>query len=350
MMCMSLEQQIKDQARALGFDAVGIADAAPIDPEHAGHFEAWLRAGCAGPLDYLHRHLDTRLHPARLLEGAQSVIVVALHYQTSTVAAGWAEPAICPETMETLSPERVGRVAQYAQYEDYHPFMKCLLRELADFLRANTEGTPRFKLCVDSAPVAEKALAVRAGLGFLGRHHLLIHPRLGPQVLLGEIITTVDLQPDAPVEGSCGDCHRCLEACPTGALRADGLLDARRCISCLTQEEWNEWNDGILECWNTGRQASHHSTIPSFHHSNRTPDWLFGCDECLRACPFQHQAPARTNARFRWYPERAVLHLRAVLEMTNAEFETRFHDSPIRRLGLERLQRNARLCLAARDP
>jgi epoxyqueuosine reductase len=381
MICMSLEQQIKDQALALGFDAVGITDAAPLDPEHAAHFQAWLRAGCAGPLDYLCRHLDKRLHPARLLDGAKSVIVVALHYQAPAPAVGWAVPTTSiaseetadtaqptgdkpsgsraedggrradqnrnPESeIRTLSPQRVGRVAQYAQYEDYHPFVKSLLRELADSLRAKTDATQRFKLCVDSAPVAERALAARAGLGFIGRHHLLIHPRLGPQVLLGEIITTVDLQPDAPVEGSCGDCHRCLEACPTGALRADGFLDARRCISCLTQEQWDEWNDGMLECWNTGKETSPHSTIPSFQHSNRSIDWLFGCDECLRACPFQHQAAARTNPRFRWYPERAVLHLRAVLDMTHAEFETRFHDSPIRRLGLERLQRNARLCLA----
>jgi epoxyqueuosine reductase len=316
----------------LGFDAAGITDASPIGPEHMEHFEAWLRAGYAGRMDYMHRHLEKRTHPAKLLDGAKSVIVVALNYKppAPATAVGWALPTGSPETLESVGTahptgrEPVGKVAQYAQYEDYHPFLKSRLHELADFIRARTDEAQRFKICVDSAPLAEKAWAVRAGLGFLGKNHLLIHPQLGPQILLGEVITTVDLRPDDPVEGSCGECDRCLKACPTGALRADGFLDASRCISCLTQYGGPDESAG------------------------RINGWLFGCDECLMACPFQWHASTRANPQFRWYPERAALNPREVLEWTSEEFEARFRDSPIRRLGLERLQHNARLCLADR--
>jgi len=309
MTAMSLEQEIKDKALALGFDAVGITDASPIAAEHVEHFEAWLRSGCAGRMDYMHRNLEKRVHPAKLLDGAQSVIVVALNYGVDMV--GTAHPT---------RGEPVGNVAQYAQYEDYHPFIKSLLGELADFIRAQTDAAQRFKICVDSAPLAEKALAVRAGLGFLGKNHLLIHPRFGPQILLGEIATTVSLHPDQEHRGSCGGCDRCLKACPTGALRPEGFLDASRCISYLTQYD-------VEVAPSSGR------------------NWLFGCDECLLACPYQQNAPACANRRFKWYAERAELSLREALELTAEAFEARFHDSPVKRLGLETFKRNVRRCL-----
>jgi len=327
---MSWEQEIKDKALALGFDAVGITDASPLDAEHAAHFETWLRCGYAGRMDYLHRNPDRRFHPAGLLEGAKSVIVVALSYKSAEATMDGGE----------------GRVAQYAQYEDYHPFIKARLRELVDFLRTKTDERQRFKICVDSAPLAEKALAVRAGLGFIGKNHLLIHPRLGPQILLGEVVTTVDLHPDQPIGGSCGACDRCLQACPTGALRPDGFLDARRCLSYRTQ--YGREEDGILEYGHHGVMGTQPSTIPSFHHSNPSGPWLFGCDECLLACPFQRSAPACANPHFRRYAERAGLNLREVLAWTPEEFEARLHDSPLRRLGLERLKQSAIECLKQR--
>jgi epoxyqueuosine reductase len=304
---MSVEQEIKNKALELGFDAAGITDASPIGREHVEHFEAWLRTGYAGRMHYMHRNLPKRIDPAQLLEGARSVIVVALSYKPPAPAT-----AVAPPT--TLA---VGKIAQYTQYEDYHPFIKSLLRKLADFLQYQTGRAERFKLCVDSAPVMEKALAIRAGLGFIGKNHLLIHPQLGPQVLLGELITTADLQPDQPVRGTCGSCDLCLRACPTGALRSDGFLDARQCISYQTQYE----------------------------PSPEGTSWLFGCDECLLACPYQQRAPDSTNRCFKRYTERENLTLDEVTGLTPEEFETRFHDSPIRRLGLERLKCNARRCL-----
>jgi epoxyqueuosine reductase len=309
MMRMSLEQEIKDQARTLGFDAVGITDTAPLGAEHVEHLERWLRSGCAGRLEYMHRNLEKRLHPAHLRKGAKSVIVVALNYRPPTQDAGG---ATC---------RGAGRVAMYAQYEDYHAFLKALLRELAAFLCMRTRQQDRFKVCVDSAPLAEKALAVRAGLGFIGRNHLLIHPQLGPQIVLGELLTGVPLQPDPPAEGACLGCNRCIKACPTGALRSDGLLDATRCISYLTQYG------------------------PEQAPGGSTGNWLFGCDECLSVCPFHEKASACANRRFRFYPERARLSLPDVLEFTPETLAARFHDSPLRRLGLEGMKRNARRCL-----
>jgi epoxyqueuosine reductase len=340
MTIMGVEQEIRDKALELGFDAVGITDVARIGSEHVERFEAWRQAGCAGRMEYMHRNVEKRFDPAQLRKGAQAVIVVALNYKP-------------PSEIHDLPAGPVGRVAMYAQYEDYHLFIKDLLRELAGFLCMKAGRQDRFKICVDSAPVAEKALAVRAGLGFIGKNHLLIHPQLGPQLLLGELLTSVPLQPDRPTEGTCLGCNRCMEACPTGALRPDGFLDARRCISYLTQYEPGEEGNvgrmesgiGMMEHWNNGIVGTQHSSIPVFQHSNPTRDWLFGCDECLRACPFHQKAPSCANRRFQVYPERAQLNLQELLELTAEAFEARFRDSPIRRLGLEMLKYNARRCL-----
>lgn len=308
ILSMGIEQEIREKALELGFDAAGITDASPIGREHVEQFEIWLRSGYAGPLQYMHHNVEKRFDPAKLLDGARSVIVVALSYKppATATAVGWALPTI-----------PIGRVAQYAQYEDYHDFIKPRLRKLADFVKSRMDGNCRFKICVDSAPLAEKALAVRAGLGVIGKNHLLIHPQLGPQILLGEVVTTAVLKPDAPSQGDCGDCDLCLRACPTGALRPDGFLDARLCTSCLTQ----------------------------YGSSSGTGDWLFGCDECLLACPHQQRAHASANREFKRYIEQARLDLREVIELTPEAFETKFHDSPIRRLGLDGLKNNARRCL-----
>ncbi|MBN1507745.1 MAG: tRNA epoxyqueuosine(34) reductase QueG [Sedimentisphaerales bacterium] len=315
---MNLEQEIKGKALELGFDAAGITDASPIDTVHVERLNAWLDAGFAGGMPYMHRHGEKRIDPGKLLAGAQSVIVVALNY---TPGEGPQQAGTCRDHTDARF---FGRVAQYACFQDYHDFMRPLLHELAAFVRERTGKTMRFKVCVDSAPLAERALAVRAGLGFIGKNHMLIHPTLGPEIFLGELISTVKLNADEPSVGTCVSCDRCLRACPTGALRADGQFDASRCISYLTME-----HKGAI-----GRDLA-----------ARIGDRLFGCDECVLACPYHDAAPPCTNRRFRFNPHRRNVDLQRILEMTPPSFETEFAGSALHRLGLDRLQRNARICL-----
>ena len=308
---MSLSQTIKRKALQLGFDAAGITDASPLQDEQVAFFHRWLEAGFAAQMGYMARSLEKRVNPAELLERAESVIVVALAYK----------PPAAQAPTQTIP---AGRVAAYAQYKDYHLVMKSLLRKLADFIESQARKTAKFKLCVDSAPLAERALAARAGLGFLGKNTMLISPELGPQVFLGEIITDLKLDTDRPAQGSCGNCDKCIKACPTGALRRDGLIDANKCISYLTIEHKGDIAGELAQ---------------------RIDDRLFGCDECLLACPNQKQAPPSRNALLKFYPQRASISLQHVMNMNSAGFDAEFADSTIKRTGLQTLKRNAAICL-----
>jgi len=313
MTLMSLEQEIKDRALALGFDDVGITDAAPIDRADVERIEHWLGSGHAGTMQYMHRNLEKRVHPAALLKGAESVIVVALNYRPQDQN----DPA---PTSDTPS----GTVARYARYDDYHDFMKPLLYDLADFIARRTDAKQRFKACVDSVPLAERALAVRAGLGFIGKNHMLIHPKLGPEVFLGELVTTVKLEPDEPTIGLCVACSRCIRMCPTGALQADGGFDASKCINYLTIEHKGEIAPELAE--QTGRR-------------------VFGCDTCILVCPHRHAAPPCRNEGLTYHEDRAELSLPHILTLSAESFEREFAGSPIVRPGLDGLKRNAQVCL-----
>jgi len=311
---MSLEDDIKGKAIELGFDAVGITNALPIDAGQAELLSTWLKAGYAGQMRYMHRNFEKRINPAKLLENAQSVIVVGLNYKP---------PKQQPRQAGAAGP--TGRIAEYAQYEDYHPFIKKRLVKLADFVTSTAGEGVRFKVCVDSAPLAERSVALRAGLGFIGKNHTLIHPVLGPQIFLGEIVTTLRLRPDTPSRCNCAGCNRCMDACPTGALRRDGQFDANKCISYLTIE--------------------YKGPIP-VEAAERMGDRLFGCDECVLACPVQMDAPPCKNKELKFYPDRAGLDLDEVLSLSTESSERRFSDSPIRRPGLDILKRNAQICAA----
>jgi len=302
---------IKQRARELGFDLVGVTDAAPLGPEHINHFRTWIDAGHAGCMKYMQRNLDKRTHPDKLLNGAQSVIVVGLNYKAPEPTSGAPRPGY-------------GDVARYACYEDYHGCVKRRLFLLAEFIEAGCPTAPGFKVCVDTVPLAERALAVRAGLGFIGRNHMLIHPVWGQEIFLGELITTVALPSDAPCTDTCGPCRRCMAACPTGALRADGQLDARKCINYLTIEL-----DTVIPPALAAQMGSR----------------VYGCDACVTACPRQAQTPLCQNTDFRYYPERRQLDLRKCLDWNESMFQQQFRDSPVLRIGLARLQRNARICL-----
>jgi epoxyqueuosine reductase len=385
---MSLSQDIKCKALKLGFDLVGITDTSPIDAKQVKLLTDWLKSGFAGQMSYLRRNLQMRINPAKLLENAQSVIVVGLNYKPPKHSPSLrASPKDARQShhgkFEIASPTSgglamtvpAGKIASYAQYEDYHLFIKKQLHKLSDFINSVTGTNYKFKICVDSAPLAERALAVRAGLGFIGKNHLLINPILGPQVFLGEIITNLELKPlngsgslkacpeqcrraegfgdgrrqaalDAATHRQtlnatdtsratvrrktqpvalCEYCSNCISACPTGALHADGRFDATKCINYLTIEYKGRISTELAE---------------------KIGDRLFGCEECILACPYQQNAPVCKNKQFKSYGDRAELDLQEILELTDKEFKRRFADSVIKRLGLAGLQRNARICLS----
>ena len=311
---MSLSQDIKHKTIELGFDLVGVTDASPIDAEQAEIFAKWLKSGFAGQMDYMHQNLQKRLDPARLFENAQSVIVVGLNYTP---------PKHKPKPHDAAVP--TGRIADYAQYEDYHSFIKERLYKLTDFIKSLAGPGVKSKICVDSVPLAERALAVRAGLGFIGKNHMLINPEFGCRLFLGEIVTDFKLPPDAPIAGDCAGCRKCLDACPTGALRPDGQFDAGACINYLTIEYKGQIPPELAE---------------------KIGDRLFGCDECVVACPYQKNAPACRNMQFKFYRDRTQIDLQEILSLDAKSFEAKFSESPIKRLGLEGLKRNARICLA----
>jgi epoxyqueuosine reductase len=310
---MGLAEDIKQKAFQLGFDLAGITDASALNNKQFELFTDWLAFGHAGRMGYMRDNLDKRTSPAKLLKNAQSIICLGLNYTP-------------PKTQnETATPSApMGTVANYAQYEDYHRFIKKQLRKLTDFIVSSAGAGFDFKICVDSAPLAERALAARAGLGFIGKNHMLINPELGPQILLGEIVTTLKLQTDEPIKADCQNCNKCLTACPTGALRADGRFDANKCISYLTIEYKGE--------------------IPA-DLAQKIGDRLFGCDECVLACPYQTDAPVCENKHFKFYADRAKLNLNEILDMTEVDFEAKFAGSAFTRLGLERLKTNAQICL-----
>ncbi len=310
---MDLSEIIKRKAIEAGFDIVGITDASAIDNKQIGLFEDWLNAGYCAQMAYMERNFEKRIEPAKFLANAQSVIVVGLNYKPSHSSG-----------LEKTANVSVGKVSSYALYENYHIFIKKHLREIIDYIRASTGKNFNYRICVDSAPLAERALAVRAGLGFIGKNHVLTNHQLGNQLLLGEIVTTLKLKADVCVDSNCSACNKCIAACPTGALGKDGCFDANKCISYLTIE---------------------HKGDIAKELAAKIGERVFGCDECLLACPYQKKAPACKNTNFKFYPEKAEINLQEILNFSTADFEKRFADSPIKRLGLDRLKRNAQICL-----
>ena len=301
---IDIATRIKSQAASLGFDACGFAAATPVDDEAVARYDRWIELGHNGCMQWAAGHRDLRRDPSLLLEGAQTVISLALNYYPTRF-----QP---PEAM---------RVAYYAYGRDYHEVLRERLTELAHFIEQITHCATR--PCVDSAPIRERYWAQRAGLGFIGRNNCLIIPGKGSYFFLGEIVTTAQLPPDEPCTLSCGDCGRCIEACPSGALTGDGAADASRCLSCLLIE----------------------------NHDEQLPDWVaqvvgdkvVGCDECQLCCPHNAHAVATTVADFA--PADAVMSLTRdrIAQMSASDFKRTFAHSAISRLRHKTLRRNADL-------
>ncbi len=312
---MSLNStEIKQKALALGFDVVRVTDALPVDSVQVDHFNRWLSLGYADTLSYMHRHQAKRFDPALLHGSTRSILIVGLNYKPAA-------------DLPAQLPAHLGRVAHYAWYPDYHTFIKERLHELLAWIHTRSPLPGKAKVCVDSAPVAERALAQRAGLGFVGKSHMLIHPTLGPELFLGELFLPLVLDPDAPIQKDCGQCRLCVDACPTGALQEDGFFNASRCINTLTIEQKEDIPEALADLMG---------------------DRLYGCDQCVKVCPYTRKAPANTHADFQAIESHKTLSLDAVLEMDETAFERKFMHTPIHRLGLSRLKRNARHVLKNR--
>ncbi len=318
---VQLGREVVQACLDMGFAQAGVAEARAS--QWADEFRAWLAAGEHGTMRWMEDAIPERLDPCRLLPGARGVILVADQYAARGGVGGGAER---PGSATPGASVR-GAIARYARGRDYHSVIKKRLHRLADRLRARFPGQ-RFRSFVDTAPVMEREHAVAAGLGWIGKHTLLMHPRLGSYLLLGGIITTLDIghEPDQrPEPDHCGTCTRCIDACPTGAITPHSV-DARRCISYLTIE-----HEGPIE--------------PSLRRA--MGEWIFGCDICQEVCPFNapreraagRDPESRVNPAYA--PRRASLDVLAVLGWGEANRRGAFGASAMRRAGLDMMKRNA---------
>ncbi|MFA9440508.1 tRNA epoxyqueuosine(34) reductase QueG [Uliginosibacterium sp. sgz301328] len=309
---VSLADDIRRWGMELGFDALGFAG---IDlPEAEAGLEAWLRAGFHGDMDYMVRHGSKRTRPADLVPGTISVISARMNY--------WPE-AGQGQAEAVLADKGRGYVARYALGRDYHKVLRARLQKLADRI-ADAVGPFGHRVFVDSAPVMEVALAQKAGIGWRGKHTLLLHREAGSYFFLGEIYVDLALPVDEPIGEHCGRCSRCIDACPTGAIIGPYKLDARRCISYLTIE----------------LQGSIPEALRSQMGSR-----IYGCDDCQLVCPWNRFARHTGEADFDIRNGLDGSRLADLFAWTEAEFRERMAGSPILRIGHERWLRNIAVAL-----
>ena len=299
---MTAKEKLVALAEELGFDSCRIARAAT--PRHGEEFRAWLDEGAAGEMQWMERGAQKRCDLQQVLPGARSVVVVALNY--------W-------QGGSTRREEATGRIARYAWGEDYHDLMLGKLERLSAFLG---ELGGQQKYYVDTGPVLERDHAAEAGIGWHGKSTMLIDAKLGTWFFLGEILTTLELPADPPQTARCGKCTHCIAACPTGAITAPHRLDARRCISYLTIE---------LK-----------GPIP-LDLRPLIGDRIYGCDDCLEACPWNRFAAVSREAAFAARPA-ASMRLRDYLALDDAQFRETFRGSPIKRIKRRGFLRN--VCVA----
>jgi epoxyqueuosine reductase len=288
-------------ASELGFDSCRIAKASP--PCHATEFRNWLGAGAAGEMAWMERSTEKRCDPVQVLPDVQSIIVVALNYWQG----------------ERSLAQGAGRIARYAWGDDYHEVMLKKLQQLSEFL-VDLGGSQ--KCYVDTGPILERDHAAEAGVGWHGKSTMLIDRKLGAWFFLGEILTTLGFEPDPPQVVRCGSCQRCIAACPTGAITEPHRLDARRCISYLTIE---------LK-----------GPIP-VELRPLIGDRIYGCDDCLEACPWNRFAAVSREAQFAARPP-IDMALRDYLALDDAQFRELFRGSPIKRIKRRAFLRN--VCVA----
>lgn len=301
---IGLAQEIRKLAEKVGFELVGIAAAREYPEMDA--FRKWLDDGFAGDMDYLNK-IEPRIDPQKLLPGAKSVISCGLLYDTSK-----------RKSVELKDKKRTW-ISRYAWNVDYHFVMTKMLDRLVDLMKSELKLAFTCKRYVDTGPVLERIFAHYAGLGWFGKNSCLIHPKLGSYYFIGEIITDLSLEPDSPVPDHCGSCTRCIDACPTGAIVDDGVIDSRKCISYQTIENKGTIPDTLRE------DVGHH---------------FFGCDICQEVCPWNSKSPLSEFPEFMpreqmFFPELHALGNRVINEYPEA-----FRKSPLKRPKQRGLLRN----------
>lgn len=296
-----MKEEIREYALECGFDACGFAEARPVGDAAVAEYRRWLASGKHFCMDYLARYSDVRDDPRQLLDGARTVISLAVNYYP-----------------ERLQPADAPQFSYYAYGKDYHDVVKLKLRNVAAFITDRWNVSCR--VCVDTAPIRERYWAQQAGIGFIGRNNQLILPGKGSYFFLGEIVTDLQIEPDSPCMTSCGDCRRCVEACPASALPGDyGALDARRCISCLTIEYRGEFTDEMAAIF-----------------GNR----VYGCDDCQKACPHNRFARASKVKEFSPSQEFLSLSYDSLQQLSEDGFRCLFKDSAVKRTKYSGLMRN----------
>ena len=306
-------EKIKQQARALGFNKIGVVPVGALT-EEGEQLKEWLARGFHGEMGYMARDPEKRSDPRLLMSSAKSVICVALNYYQ-------------PE--KHVDSPGIGKISRYAWGDDYHDVLRDKLKELLEWITghaAEVEG----RICVDTSPIMDKAWAAHAGLGWIGKHTNLITKEYGSWVFLGELLLSIELDYDSYIEQDhCGKCIACLEACPTEAIIAPYQIDATRCISY-----------GTIEL----RDAELTEPIKS-----NLENWVFGCDICQDVCPWSRFSKASEEPRFDARPGNIAPDLLELAEMSQEEFSARFRKSAVKRAKLVGLQRNARAVIRKRE-
>lgn len=306
---MSLAGAIKREALSLGFDAVGIAAVASAHSSSSGlldRLETWLRRGYHGTMTWMTRHPQRRADPQWVLDGCRSIIVAGMNYDTGHRAR---------------EGPGYGRIARYAWGQDYHIILGSRLKQLEKRI-LSLAPAGRTKSYVDTGPVMEKHWAQQAGLGWLGKHSNLVSSEHGSWLVLGEVLTTLELSPDSPGADLCGSCSLCIQACPTGAIVEPYVVDANRCVSYLTIEYRGTKEDIPKEL--ADRMGAH----------------IFGCDDCLDVCPFNLRAEPTAEPAFHPFPISLAPHLGDLEKLDEPAFGDLFREKPVRRARFQGFQRN----------
>lgn len=298
---MITSAQIKEYAYQLGFEACGICKAEAVDVENQQYFKQWIADSYHADMDYMSRNEEKRFNPELLVGGAYSIICVALNYYP-----------------DTKQPEEFPQFAYYAYGKDYHDVVKAKLQQLYSYIQS-VDSLVSGRFFVDTAPVLERYWAAKAGLGFIGKNSLLIIPKKGSYFFLGELIVNVELEYDFPLNLSCGNCTRCIDACPTKAIVRPKVIDANKCISYQTIENKREMDENIIPVLN-----------------NR----FYGCDICQQVCPWNRYSRPHKTEEFN--PSLAFLALsyEKLESLTEDEYREIFRGSAVKRAKYSGLKRN----------